>query len=69
MATFDLNAHLESAYSSFPEAKSKPLIGITANYNDGLTTLTRAYYQQVVDAGGTPVLIPPWPTRTSSSTH
>ena len=59
MATFDLNAHLESAYSSFPEAKSKPLIGITANYNDGLTTLTRAYYQQVVDAGGTPVLIPP----------
>ncbi len=59
MASFDINQHLESIYASFPEAKHQPIIGITANYGDGLTTLTRAYYQQVVDAGGTPMLIPP----------
>ena len=63
MATFNLDDHLKSVYASFPEAKYKPIIGITANYNDGLTTLTRAYYQQVVDAGGTPVLIPPVPDK------
>ena len=59
MPSFDLSAHLESAFNAFPEARHKPVIGITANYGDGLTTLTRAYYQQVVDAGGTPLLIPP----------
>lgn len=32
METFDLESHLKGAYSSFPEAKHQPVIGITANY-------------------------------------
>ena len=59
MASFDLSTHLDNIYASFPEAKQKPIIGITANFQEGMATMTQAYYQQVVDAGGTPVLIPP----------
>ena len=59
MASFDLNSHLSSIYATFPEAKRKPIIGITANFWEGEATMAKAYYQQVVDAGGTPVLIPP----------
>jgi microsomal dipeptidase-like Zn-dependent dipeptidase/gamma-glutamyl-gamma-aminobutyrate hydrolase PuuD len=59
MASFDLSTHLDNIYASFPEAKQKPIIGITANFQKGEATMTQAYYQQVVAAGGTPVLIPP----------
>jgi len=59
MTSFDLSSHLDNIYSAFPEAKRKPIIGITANFWDGEATMGKAYYQQVVDAGGTPVLIPP----------
>ena len=59
MASFDLNSHLESVYATFPEGKRKPIIGITSNFFEGEATLARVYYQQVVDAGGIPVLIPP----------
>ncbi len=59
MAAFDLGSHLEPIYASFPEAKRKPIIGITSNFQNGEATLARVYYQQVADAGGTPVLIPP----------
>ena len=59
MASFNLNSYLEPIYATFPEARRKPLIGITANFQEGEATLARVYYQQVVDAGGTPLLIPP----------
>ena len=59
MSFFDLNSHLDSIYASYPEAKRRPIIGITSNFNDGEATMARVYYQQVVDAGGTPVLMPP----------
>ncbi len=59
MSFFDLEQHLSGVYSSYPEGKRKPVIGITSNYNDGEATMARVYYQQVVDAGGAPVLIPP----------
>ncbi len=59
METFDLESHLKGAYSSFPEAKHQPVIGITANYEDIDATLRDRYYKQVIAAGGTPVIIPP----------
>ncbi len=39
----------------------RPIIGITGNYSapDGLTTITKAYYQCVERAGGAPVIFPP----------
>ena len=59
MKQFDLNTHLNQIHSSYPAAHHRPLIGITTNYVDGDATLRDRYYKQVVDAGGTPVLIPP----------
>ena len=56
---YDLQSELDSIYSLFPEGKCRPVIGITANFNDGDTTLNKPYYAQVVAAGGVPMLIPP----------
>ncbi len=59
MESFNLNSHLQSVYSRYPEAPRRPLIGITANYADGNASLADRYYKQVVRAGGVPVLMPP----------
>ena len=59
MNRFDLDGILSDVYSAFPEAELRPLIGITANFADGEARLTERYYRSVVEAGGTPVLIPP----------
>ncbi|MBR0489953.1 MAG: membrane dipeptidase [Prevotella sp.] len=56
---YDLQSELDSIYSLFPEGKCRPVIGITANFNDGDTTLNKPYYAQMVAAGGVPMLIPP----------
>ena len=63
MPSFQLNDHLEQIYKNFPEANHQPIIGITANYANGDACLRDKYYQQVVDAGGTPVIIPPLATK------
>ena len=59
MENFDLESHLAGVYSSYPEAKHQPMIGLTANYEGTDATLRDRYYKQVVAAGGTPVIIPP----------
>lgn len=35
-----------------------PVIGISGNFRDGDCTLAQAYYMSVIEAGGTPVVIP-----------
>ena len=59
MEEFNLQSHLDKIYACFPEADHQPLIGITGNFNDGESTLGKRYYDSVVRAGGTPVIIPP----------
>jgi microsomal dipeptidase-like Zn-dependent dipeptidase/gamma-glutamyl-gamma-aminobutyrate hydrolase PuuD len=59
MRTFNLQSHLDEIYTTFPEAVHQPLIGITANFEGEDATLRNRYYEQVVAAGGTPVIIPP----------
>lgn len=59
MKEFHLQSHLEEIYSKFPEGNPRPIVGITANYEGMDATLRDRYYQQIVDAGGTPVIIPP----------
>jgi len=56
---FDLDARLAPVYSAYPEASHRPLIGLTANFADGNAMLRNHYYEQVVAAGGVPVIIPP----------
>lgn len=50
---------INQLYNSFPEGESEPLIGITANYGDGMEKLAEGYYKKVVLAGGAPIVIPP----------
>lgn len=59
MNKYDLEAHLSRFYAQFPEADRQPVIGLTANYSDIDATIRSAYYEQVVRAGGTPIIIPP----------
>lgn len=59
MEPFDFQSHLNGIYKTFPEAKRKPLIGITGNFASGNATLAEPYYMAVVRAGGVPVIIPP----------
>ena len=59
MKHFDLQAHVDGAYAKFPAAGRRPVIGITGNYADLCCTLGKGYYQSVIEAGGTPVVIPP----------
>ena len=57
---FDWQSQLAAtAYSSFPEAQRKPMIGITGNYGELTCKLAEGYYKSVVRAGGVPVIIPP----------
>lgn len=37
-----------------------PVIGISGNFREGDCTLAEAYYKSVSEAGGTPVIIPPY---------
>ena len=59
MENFNLQSHLSKIYATFPEADHRPLIGITSNFTDGDASLRDRYYKQVIQAGGTPVIIPP----------
>lgn len=56
---FDWQSCLTTAYTSFPEAKRKPVIGITGNYGEQNCKLGEGYYKSVQRAGGVPVIIPP----------
>ena len=57
--SFQLQAQLDAIYGHFPEAKSRPLIGISANTADIDLTLRRVYCDQIVRAGGVPMVLPP----------
>lgn len=59
MKSFDIESLLQPAYSRFPEAEQRPIIGLTANFTDLDATLRDLYYKQVIAAGGIPVIIPP----------
>jgi len=59
MTPFNLQSHLDLLYTRFPQAEKNPVIGLTSNFAAPEATLGEAYYNQVVAAGGTPVIIPP----------
>ena len=59
MKQFDLKSNLQAVHERFPASEHRPLIGITGNHMDGNAALCDPYYEQVIKAGGTPVIIPP----------
>ena len=60
MPTFNLEEGYATLHSSFPIYKRRPIIGITGNYDTGACTLLEGYYRSVIEAGGTPLIIPPF---------
>ena len=56
---FDWQSYLTTAYGSFPEAKRKPVIGLTGNYGELACKLNEGYYKSIWRVGGVPVIIPP----------
>ena len=63
MDKFDLKGEYNSLHSGFPVAAERPVVGITANFQDDKATLAEAYYASVLAAGGTPLIIPPYAGR------
>lgn len=58
MSQFNLEERYAALHSSFPIYKHRPIIGITGNYDAGKCTLLEGYYRSVIEAGGTPLIIP-----------
>lgn len=58
MAKYNIEEEYTSLHSSFPIYKRRPIIGITGNYDSGKCTLLEGYYRSVLEAGGTPIVIP-----------
>ena len=58
MSRFNIEEDYAALHSSFPIHKRRPIIGITGNYDAGKCTLLEGYYRSVLEAGGTPVIIP-----------
>lgn len=56
---YSLEHYLEDVYSRFPESGDRPVIGLTANHHEIDADIRERYYQQVVAAGGVPLIIPP----------
>ena len=59
MQNYDLDAHLAELYDHYPEGTSRPVIGIVTNFADQDVIIREVFHKQVIDAGGTPLLIPP----------
>ncbi len=63
MEQFNLGKEYKELHRHYPIAGRRPIIGITANFNDGNACLAEAYYASVLEAGGVPLLIPPYAGR------
>ena len=60
---FDFMGEYKTLHAGYPLAGVRPVIGITANFRDGNAALAEAYYASVIEAGGTPLVIPPYASR------
>lgn len=60
---FDVRAEFGALHESYPSWEKRPVVGITANFRDGNAALAEAYYASVLEAGGVPFIIPPYPCR------
>lgn len=59
MNTFDIQGDYRTLHQQLPITSTKPVIGITGNYQNGAALLNEGYILSVLRAGGTPLIIPP----------
>lgn len=60
---FDWKVAYASLHDGFPGYLRRPVIGITGNFGEKGCELAEGYYQSVLEAGGLPVIIPPYGDR------
>ena len=56
---FDWQTRYHALNASFPGTQRTPVIGITGNFGDKGCELAEGYYESVLRAGATPVVLPP----------
>ena len=59
MNNFDWKSHYDTFHATFPGTKHTPVIGITGNFGDRGCELAEGYFESVLRAGATPVVLPP----------
>ncbi len=57
---FDWKATLDNVHCTFLTHKPQPVIGITGNFGDKGCELAEGYFRSVLEAGGIPLVIPPF---------
>jgi len=55
---FDIQTDYHRIHRTFPGYPTSPVIGLTGNFRDSDCTLAEGYYQSILKAGGTPLIIP-----------
>ena len=60
---FNIEKEYAELHQTYPMSGPKPLIGISGNFSEGNCCLAQGYYLSVLEAGGTPLIIPPYPHR------
>lgn len=66
----DYNHTYDNLHASFTTRPEAPLIGITGNYDaEGRCTLADGYYKKVLEAGGLPVVLPPFQPDSTARAH
>ena len=58
ISTFNIAVDYDRMHHSVPAYKASPVIGLTGNFRDSDCTLAEGYYQSILKAGGTPLIIP-----------
>ena len=57
---FDWKRTYDTWHNQFPTHKSQPIIGITGNFGETGCELAEGYYRSILEAGGVPMIIPPY---------
>ena len=60
---FDWQAAYNGFHQRFPGFRRQPVIGITGNFGEKGCELAEGYFESVLKAGGTPLIIPPYEDR------
>ncbi len=60
MYSYDWKAYAEDAHFRRPYAAYRPVIGITGNFGAKGCELAEGYWRSILQAGGTPMIIPPY---------
>lgn len=60
MTNFDWQATYNAINADFSVRDTRPVIGITGNYDKETCTIAEGYYQSILKTGGIPMIIPPF---------